>query len=184
VDQRQDLWKSLVKETDRFSKMFGEFKWEEAAEVEMAHWVKNRCYPEPEHSKLVHYNPKRAVHTTKLAMISSASRGDGMIITLKDLERARNWLLHTESLMPNIFRDMKGRSDHQILQEVYMFMWQQWVKDKKPLHENLILHFLSERTTTANISKMLELIERTGMAVRDAGTKLYTPRPKHLHGME
>ena len=182
--EKNDLWKVLAKEMVRFGNMYGEFTWEPSAEIELAKWVKNKCYPEPEHSKLIHYLPKRGVHTSKLAMISCASRGDSKVITLRDLERARTWLLFAESKMPNIFRDMKGRSDHQVMSEVYMFMWGEWTRTKKPIHESLILSFLSERTTTATIPRLLEMIEKTGMASREAGTVLYIPRPKHMHGME
>ena len=181
---RLSLWKDMVKEVSRLSNLHGEFKWEPAAEVEMSRWVETGAAPVQDHSRLHHYNPKRGVHVAKLAMVSSAARGEDLLITLRDLERGRRWLLHAESLMPNVFRDMKGRSDKQVLDEVFMFLWEQYMRNKKPIHENTILHFVSERTVSNNVERILSLVERMGMADREAGTKLYIPRPKHMHGME
>jgi hypothetical protein len=182
--ERDALWKAMTKEIARFTNTFGEYSWEPEAEEAIDTWVQGNCQPEPDHSRLTHYNQKRGLHTAKLSLISAASRGSDRIITLKDFERARVWLLHAEHLMPNIFRAMKGKSDQQVLEEVYMVMWSKYCKDKKPQHESFVLHTISERTTTANVEKIMHLIEKTGMASRDAGTKFYTPRPKHLHGME
>lgn len=184
TDERKDLWKHLVKEVARFGNTFGEYTWEPSAEKALADWVKADCYPKPEHSQLVHYNPKRGVHVSKLAMISAVSRGDSRVITLNDLQRAWKWLFNAEMHMPNIFRDMKGKSDNKVLQEVFMFMWSEWSKDKQPLHESKLLHFIADRTPTTNVQRILDLVEKTGMASRGAGTTLYTPRPRHLHGME
>ena len=184
ASHKEEQWKVLVADMQRFGKMFGEFTWEPEAEIEMDKWVQNKCYPEPDNSRLVHYNTKRAVYTAKLALISCASRGEGQVISLRDLERARRWILHAETLMSNIFRDMKGKSDHQVLEATYTFMWNMYSMSQKPIHEATILLFLSERAGSNNAPRLLEMIEKTSMATRDAGTKLYTPKPKHLHGLE
>jgi hypothetical protein len=183
-DDRPGQWRVLMAEILRMSKLFGAFTWEPDAAKELAQWVKAGCYPEPEHHKLIWYNPKRGVHVSKLAMLSCASRGDTMVITLRDLERARNWLLHVETLMPSIFRDMKGKSDSQVLNECFQHLWRLYAADRKAIHEAAVLAFLMDRTPSQNVPRLLELLEKTGMVSRDFGTKLYTPRPKHLHGME
>jgi hypothetical protein len=183
--KREDLFKALQSRITDFGKLYGPIEWDKDAEEELQHWSDTGGYPEPEHSRLLHYNPKRAVHLTKLSMISTLSRGEDMRITKGDFHRAKQWLLHAESLMPNIFREMKGKSDHQVLKETHSFMWEQYVKTgKKPIHESLILAFLSERTYGNNAGRLLELMERMSMAQRDAGTQLYTPKPTARHILE
>lgn len=184
-NERVDELKALTESLARFGKIIGPYSWEQSAANELNKWNKSRCYPEPDHSRLIHYNTKRAVLIAKLSLISCASRGESQEIKLRDLERARRWLLHAETLMPNIFREMKGKSDRQVLEATYTFMWNEYAQTgNKPLHENSILNFLSDRAGAHIAPRLLEMLERTGMASRDAGTKLYTPRPKHLHGVE
>ena len=107
-----------------------------------------------------------------------------MRVTLEDVTRAKDWLLGAEQVMPDIFREMSGKSDLLVLQELHFFMWQAYAKNKKPLHEGMLIHFLTGKVPSEKINRILEIAERSNMMTRHAGTKTYTPTPKNTHGQE
>lgn len=162
------------------AKLMGRFNWQLEAAEQMSAWAREGMTPVPESPRLQHYNSRRVIYACKLSMIASASRSCGTetIIRLADVQRAREWLLHAEALMPDIFRDMVGRSDAQVLQELHFYLWRLWVKDKKAIHEARLLAFLSTKAPSEKVFRLLELAERSNLVSREATTKLYTPRPK------
>lgn len=177
--------KFLVAGLTDLARLRGAFGWHQAAVVELNRWYTSGMDPVPEHSKLEYYLGRRLLTVVKLAMISSASRGTGeMIVELADLTRAKDWLFAAEVMMPDVFREMVLRSDSQTIQELHFFAWKIWVKEKKPIHEGRLIHFLSNRVSSERIEKVLGVAEKAGFFSRDAGTQLYRPRPKHEHGME
>ena len=177
--------KFLVSGLTDLAKLRGAFGWHQSAVVELNRWYTTGMEPVPEHSKLEYYLGRRLLTVVKLAMISSASRGTGeMIVELADLTRAKDWLFAAETMMPDVFREMVLRSDSQTIQELHFFAWKIWVKEKKPIHEGRLIHFLSNRVSSERIEKVLGVAEKAGFFSRGAGTQLYTPRPKHEHGME
>ena len=100
------------------------------------------------------------------------------------MQRALGWLLHAEKLMPDIFRHMVGKSDSQTIQELHFFLFREYAKNKKPLHESVIFHFLSQHAPSDKIPKIIEIAERSNIIVRVAGSPFYTPKPKNEHGVE
>jgi hypothetical protein len=162
----------------------GAFSWDDDAMTEMDRWAKSRCEPIPEHSKLVHYNQRRILHTLKLSMVSAMSRGPERRITMLDVNRARDWLLEAEQGMPDIFREMTQRSDSEVINELHFFMWRLWISDKKPIHESRIIHFLSHRVPSEKVLRIIELAERANYLTKQVGLDAYIPRPKQDHGVE
>lgn len=184
-DDPMDKPNGLVSGLDDMAALMGAFSWDREAQIELQAWVSQGLAPVPEHSKLQHYIPRRILHTLKLTMISAVSRSGGLHIAIEDVRRAKAWLLLAEKTMPDIFREMVGRSDGQVVQELHMFMWQIWSKDKKPIHESRLVSFLSNRVPSDKVLKVIEIAERSGIIARQAGTNnLYVPQPKHSHGTE
>jgi len=183
-EPRVEMENTLVKELKKIYKCFGNIAWEPDAEDAAEEWVKNGCPPEVSHSKLQHYAGRRKLMMLKLSMVAAVSRGQTMTIAMEDFLRAKSWLLDAEAVMPDIFRDMAGRSDHQVLQELHFYMWQTYTTGgKKPLHEARLLNFLSARIPSEKIKYVIDIAIRSGMMTKtDSG--LYTPRPKHEHGEE
>lgn len=176
--------KFLIGGLVNLSKLRGPFGWHIAAVEELNRWYTTGMDPAPEHSKLEYYLGRRLLTIVKLSMISAASRSAEMIVELRDLTRAKDWLFAAETMMPDVFREMVLRSDSQTIQELHFFAWKIWVKEKKPIHEGRLIHFLSNRVASERIEKVLSVAEKAGFFSRDAGTQLYRPRPKHEHGME
>ena len=183
-ENRQEEFKALAESLGAMSERVGAFQWDADAAKEIERWYLGGCDPVPEHSKLTHYNGRRILHILKLCMISAMSRSPKLRITLLDLTRAKDWLLAAEATMPDIFKEMVSKSDGQVIQEMHFFMWQIWVKDKKPVHESRIINFLSQRVPSEKIHRVIEIAERSNVISRMAGTQTYTPRPKNSHGLE
>lgn len=166
-----------------FTKLYGQVSWDYLAAQTAQKWHEAGCPPEPEHSKLEHYNARRMLHVLKLSIIASVSSGRSTI-SLEDFNRARDWLLECEVTMPDIFREMVQRSDIQVIDELHFFLWKLWVREKKGIHEARIYDFLKNRVPSEKIQKIIEISLRANILEKLAGTELYRPRPKNEHGIE
>jgi hypothetical protein len=151
------------------AKMFdlkGEFVWSKNAIEEINAWNRHGCPPIPSHSKLVHYNGRRALHTIKLAMISSVSRSLELHVTVEDFERAKDWLLEAETTMPDIFRAMGQRSDAQIITDLHYHLYKLWssvaTDKRKPLSDQDVYTFLHSRAPSEKIPRLIEVAEKSG----------------------
>lgn len=180
---QESLRKELVEHLAALSEAFGEMKWTGEAITEIERWRKAKWAPVPDHPKLAHYLPRRGtIFAVKLAMISSLSRSTELVIRQQDVERAREWLLEIEALMPCIFRDMVFRSDDQVIEEVFQYAFGIYVKERRPLAEALLLRFLSQRTPAEKAERILALMEKSGVLERVAGAQAYIPRARAMHG--
>ena len=103
-------------------------------------------------------------------------------IRLQDVERARGWLLEIEELMPQIFRDMIMRSDDQVIEETFQYLFSIYVKHRAPIASATILRFLSQRTPAEKAERVLILMEKSGILQRQAGTESYIPLAREMHG--
>ena len=174
----------LVKKLDEVADYYGEMKWDQSAIAEMERWRKDKWAPVPDHPKLANYLPRRGtIFMVKLAMIAAMSRGETLAIRMQDVERARGWLLEIESLMPCIFRDMIMRSDDQVIEEVFQYSFEIYLKHRTPLASAQILRFLAQRTPAEKAERILSLMEKSGIFERVAGTETYIPRARNMHGL-
>src|SRR5215469_7907232 len=165
------------------TKLYGQMNWDFNAAKIAQKWYNDGCPPEPEHSKLEHYNARRMLHIIKLATISAVSTGNQRI-TVEDFNRAQGWLLEAELGMPDIFREMVQRSDIQVIDELHFFLWRIWAKEKKPVHEARVYDFLKNRVPSEKIQKIIEICLKANILDKLAGTDTYKPRPKNEHGIE
>lgn len=179
-----EVFKSLTGHLADITSLRGQFLFSEAASTAITQWHKGGHLPVPDHSKLEHYNSRRILHLLKLSMISAVSRSMELIITHEDVDRALDWLLSTERFMPDVFRQMVGRSDTQVLQELHIFAHRIWAKEHKPLHESRLIHFLSTQVPADKVQRILETADRANILNRVAGTATYLPRPRNEHGVE
>jgi hypothetical protein len=159
----------------------GEFVWTKQAIDEINAWNRHGCPPAPTHSKLLHYNGRRALHTIKLSMISSISRSPELIVTVDDFERAKNWLIEAEITMPDIFRAMGQRSDSQVILDMHFHLYRMWssvaLDKRKPLAEKDIYNFLHTRVPSANIAKLIDVAEKTGYIKKGMYPGEWIPSP-------
>jgi len=174
-----DLASTLTEITN----LYGECSWTEEAKDMFVAWLDAGLPPVPEHGKLAHYLPRRSIMAVKLAMISGISRTQTLHIQLSDVQRAQEWLLEAESLMPDIFRDMVQKSDTQTINELHFFLWTLYIKDQKPQHESLLFHFLQQRVPGEKIERIIDVAVRSNILDRQAGGKTYVPKPRDGFGM-
>jgi hypothetical protein len=118
-------------------------------------------------------------------MVSAVARTGTLLMEAIDVDRAKAWLLLAEKVMPDIFRDMTLRSDSQVIEELHWFLWQIWLKEKKPIHESRAIHFLQTRLPAEKIMRVMDVAVASGIIARtdNAAGRAYTPRPSHEHGV-
>lgn len=180
---RSEEFKTLVSGLSKVAALYGAMTFTPECEHEIEAWAEAGCQPVPDHSKLQNYVSRRILHVLKLCIVAAVSAGSPVIDT-QHFHRAREWLLLAESTMPDIFREMVGKSDVQVIDELHYFCWQLWVKEKAPVHVSRLIHFLSVRVPSEKIMRVIEVAEKANILERSAGTDLYKPKPKHEHGME
>jgi hypothetical protein len=147
-------------------------------------WGKTGFAPIPTHSRLQNYNTRRVLHVMKLAMVSAVSRGNDLCIRLADAQRAQDWLLEAELRMPDIFREMAGTSDKAIIDDLHDFAWRIYARTQKPIHESLVIRFLSGKVPSDKVLRVLDLAERSHI-MRKEGPQMWLPSVKdNIPGVE
>ncbi len=176
----------IIARLSTLSQLYGEVQWTEEARQRIVSWHLADGPPTPQHSKLEHYCRRRSLHAIKLAVTSSVSRtGRVGTIDLLDINRAIEWLLAAEVHIPDVFRAMIGKSDHQVIEELYYYLLSLWrTAGQSPIHESRLFSFLSQRVPSDKVHKLLEVAERSNVIARMAGTDTYIPRPKHEFSVE
>jgi hypothetical protein len=135
--------------------------------------------PEPTHSKLKHYNTRRLLHILKLSIISAASRYTTRIEE-QDVNRALAWLLDSELRLPDVFKDMQGKSDLGLLQDLEFVVRRAYERAKAPVAESRITAFLSSRTPAYNVQNVLktaigsDILTRTDKHGKPQSSELFT----------
>lgn len=163
----------------------GQCLWHPEAIAKLDAWHMGGQEPVPSHSKLAHYKRSRVMMAIKLAIVSAVARTSGLVIEPLDIDRALAWLFEAEAVMPDIFREMIGRSDSQVLEEMHLHLFALWARDRKPFHTSAMANFLAFRVPSEKVPRIIEVAEKANMIARVAGTgDQWMPRPKSSHGME
>jgi hypothetical protein len=180
------LRQGMIDRLGEISELYGQCQWEPEAQALITGWKAGGQLPVPEHSRLQNYCARRILHILKLSIIASLSRGNDLVIRHEDAARAIDWLLEAEAAMPDIFREMAQKSDAQVIQELHIYLWKEWMKGgKKPLHEARMYNFLHNRVPADKIYRVIQTAERANIIARVAGTEnMYVPRAKNEHGVE
>jgi hypothetical protein len=176
----------IISRLSTISQLYGELEWTKEARDRLVTWHMADGPPTPQHSKLEHYCRRRTLHAIKLSVTSSISRTCRVgAIELIDVNRAIEWLLEAELHIPDVFRAMVGRSDHQIIEELYYYLLSLYKSaGNSPIHESRLFSFLSQRAPSDKVQKLLEIAERSNVLVRMAGTDTYRPQPRHEFNVE
>lgn len=178
-EQRPHLRQDMLRRLGKMSTLYGPMLWGARSADCIDTWHLAGGSPRPKHSKLTHYNRSRSVFVAKLATISAISRTERQVIEHIDVSRAIEWLCEAEKMMPDIFREMIGKNDGTILEELHMFLTQMWVTKgrNEGLTSDCIYEFLAERVPSEKVKGLFELAEKSGMIARVGGTSdLYKPR--------
>lgn len=165
----------LIAGLSGITELFGEFEWTQEAQEFISHWYDGGMQPVPQHSKLKHYNSRRLLYVIKLSMISNAARTNELVVDKLDIERAIDWIVEIEKLMPEIFKDMVGKSDNLVIQDLHGYLWQIGTKtngDKQVFHRSKMEIFLMQRTPAYNIENIIKLCLATKIII-DKGADMF-----------
>lgn len=136
--------------------MRGEMKWEEDAAAEIQAWVDDDCRPYPDHSRLQTYSTRRLAHAIKLCIILSAARSSDLIISKEDFLGAKALLEEAEQFMPEVFKEISASSQAVHIEEAFNFVRLEYMKTKTSVPEHKLIHFLSRRVPTNQISFVID----------------------------
>ena len=165
-NNKADL-RTLASDLSDIADLHGEITWTPEAQEEVERQHRSGFKPIPNHLKLKHYLPRRVLHILKLSMISSVSRSNSLLIEREDVLRAIEWLVEAEGRMPDIFKDMSGKNDRDLMVGLHAFAFQLYVRnEKRPVAEARLLGYLSERTPPYNVKHLFDLCFRTGILVK------------------
>ncbi len=162
-------WTLLQQKLGQISGLYGQCNWEPEAAEKLAKWHRSKGPPTPQHSKLIHYNNSRTMFAIKLSIVSAISRSCGLTITAYDVTRALTWLREAEALMPDVFREMVGKSDAAIIDELHFMMFNYQTKHNKALTTDLIWDFLRQRVPSDKIEKIMVSAERAKIIFHPGG---------------
>lgn len=171
---------SSIEQLKKIFALKGRFMWSRAALEEVNAWNRAGGPPTPEHSRLLHYNGRRTLNVVKLSMISAVSRSQELYVTVDDFERARDWLLDAEAIMPDIFRAMGQKSDQQILADLHLHLYRLWssvaLDKRKPIKTKDIYDFLHTKVTSDKIAKLIDVAEKLGYIRKGQFPDEWVPR--------
>jgi Protein of unknown function (DUF3987) len=142
---------------------YGQMSFTTPAAAAIKAWIRGGCKPEPAHQKLQYYNSRRIAHLLKLCMVSSISRAGNKVIDTDHYAEALNWLMEAETYMPDIFKSMVSGGDSNAMEEAWNYVWTLYSKEKKPISEHRVIHFLRERVPAHSVMKVLEVMIKSRM---------------------
>lgn len=125
-------------------------------------WRRQGQPPTPTHPKLLHYNTRRLAHLLKLSMVSAVDRGNVLLLTRDDFNRALNWMVEAEFLMPEIFKAGGVGADSKAMEEIYNYILME-DKANKGLPEHRVVNFAREKVPAHSVMRVLEVMERSQM---------------------
>jgi hypothetical protein len=172
----------LIHDLKEIIKLYGRMSWTAEAAAAIQAWDQAGGPPAPEHRKLQHYATRRTLQIMKLCTISSASRGDSLIITIEDYRRALEWLIEAEVYMPDTFKAMTTGGDSAAIDECWYFIWEIYSREKKPVIEHRIVYFLQQKVPAHSIMKVLEIMVNSNIIevveFGEKGRNAYKPLSK------
>lgn len=200
VDEDPVLRKSMLGQLNHISGMFGQMGWRPAAREALVSWATKSLLggpPFPEHSKLIHYTNSRLMFAVKLAMVACVARSGGMVIEAADVTRAIGWLVEVEKKMVDVFREMLGKSDSAVMDELHYAVTRLYLaKRQKPVHSEVIYEFLRQRVPSEKVDRIFIIAARSGIIANPDQAEcsrlkltwpqeqLWVPKGRHERGVE
>jgi hypothetical protein len=167
VPTDRSLSNDLVADLKCINTLHGEFEITSAYADAVREWRAAGEPPTPTHPKLLHYTTRRRVHLYKLSMVSSIDRGDSLLLTVADWERALAWLGEVEAHMPDIFLAGAGNADAKAMDEIYHYVLTSCTGGRK-IPAFKIINFAKARVPLHSIERVIGVMEKSGL-LRQAG---------------
>ena len=181
------LYSDLLHDLKTIASDYGQMAFTSPAAIAIKAWIKNGCPPEPSHMRLQSYNARRIGHLLKLCMIVCASHTSDRIITIEHYSEALNLLIEAEAEMPEIFKSMNSGGDSAHMEEAWNYVWTLFAKEKQPVAQHRVVHFLRERVPAHAVMRVIEVMVQSRMfeaVATDKGFISYRPaaRQTRLEG--
>lgn len=151
----------LLHDIKTINALVGEFKVTEDYRAAVNDWRALGEPPAPNHPKLLHYTTRRRVHLYKLSMVSAVDRSDVLLLTRDDFNRAMNWLVAAETLMPDIFSAGASGSDGKAMEEIHHLVMIADIGQGVP--EHILVKHVRERVPAHSVMRVIDVMERSGM---------------------
>lgn len=146
----------LVHDLKVINTLMGPFEVTKEYQNAVNNWRQLGEPPVPNHPKLLHYNTRRRVHLYKLSMVAAVDRGNTLLLTVADFNRAMGWLREAELEMPEIFRAGGVGADARAMDEIYHFVLS---TDKgKGVDQQKLVRFTTERVSSYAVLKTIDLM--------------------------
>jgi hypothetical protein len=184
VQGNREAMRLIKQDMVRIGKLYGEMHFDESAADAITKWHMGGQLPRPEHPKLHNYCTRRTLHLLKLCMVSSASEGDTLTISLDQYRTALSWLIEAESYMPDIFKSMNSGGDSKVIEECWYFCYQLFSKKQQPVPESKVFNFLQQRIPAHSVERVADIMVRAGLLSKVDVNKIgvcYKPMEKHTH---
>ena len=140
--------------------LVGEFTWTDEYANAIRAWRELGEMPIPNHPKLIHYVTRRRAHLYKLSMVASVDRGDSLVLTLDDFNRAMGWMLDAERTMLEIFKAGATNADAAAMDEIVHMM--EMTDGGKGVCETRIVGFARDKLPIQSILKIIEVLVGSG----------------------
>lgn len=165
----ESLHADLTADLKDINRLVGEFSVTDDVKDAINAWARSGGAPAPNHPKLTHYAARRAAHLLKLCQVAALSSDSELVITLDHFAEALDWLAQAEAVMPDIFKAMKTGGDGRVIEECWHFVYEAFVKEKDPVLEHRVFHFLQERTPAHNVGRILDVMEKANLLAKQFG---------------
>jgi len=185
--KRPDLKAALVADLKHLAGLSGGMSVESDAVSAIESWHRNPT-PIPDHHRLQNYLPRRIIHALKLAIAISLCRRSDFRITLSDWLEAKEMLVFSEALMPEIFKDMTAETDSHYIGEAFNYVWKVYAARKKPVLEQNLVNFVHGLVPVQKVDYIINALFRSGQITQAQGTnfppgcRLIVPVSRNLHG--
>jgi hypothetical protein len=157
----RSLPRDMLSDITKIHALHGTFAVTEDFKAAINKWRELGQPPVPTHPKLIHYSTRRLAHLFKLCMISSADKGDSLLLTMEDFNRAMGWLIEAEVFMPEIFKAGAVHADAKAMDEIYHFLLVGG--GAKGLSEHQVMNFAKERLPIHSCRNAIILMEGSGL---------------------
>lgn len=182
----QKLQSQLIRELIEIKKAQGKFIFAQETQDMLEAWygtdgscTYNGKMPAPTFPRLKTYNTRRIVHMLKLCMISSISRDNSLIVSPEDFETSLSWMYAAEKEMPNVFKEMAGRNDLDVIRELWHYAWLKYTYNHKPLSHGTLMSQLASKLPAFQAEKVLEVAKQSGFFIYKEGAG-YVPQAREV----
>jgi hypothetical protein len=158
IEEEDTFVKHLKPRLKEIAELWGPMRYSEDVRRAFSAWIMAGLVPVPDHPKLFHYTARRVQHLIKLCMVASCSRSNELVVEMVDYQRALGWLLDMEANIPDAFRAMSSSGDARVIEEAWHFLYTEYRRHQKPIPEARLFAFISERTPSHNVERVIHIM--------------------------